>query len=278
MSKAGVIGLGVIGSGVSLCLARAGLLGAVYDVRREAAEGLEGVPAVTASAAELARHCDVVLIAVVSAQQTIDVLSGPDGVLAAARPGLDVVLLATVSIQELDKIRALVESAGVGFVDCGVTGGQAARKNGLVCLVGADPAILARVKPLLDGFAKSVAHMGGPGAGMAAKIARNVVVFGCLRAGYEGAALARAAGVDVQQLTRVIEDSSDGVGGPMMLMGRPGDPMTDPEEHKLREYVLHLMNKDLDAALDLGKSVNVALPLIELTRKTDRVVTGLDLA
>src|SRR3546814_11698864 len=116
--------------------------------------------------------------------------------------------------------------------------------------------------------------MGGPNAGMAAKIARNVVVFGCLRAGYEGAALARAAGVDVQQVVRVIENSSDGVGGPMMLMGRPADPETDPEEAKLREYVRGLMVKDLDAALDLGKAVNVPLPLVALTKRTDRNVTG----
>ncbi len=74
MTKAGVIGLGVIGSGVALCLARAGLLGAVYDVRHEASNGLDGVPAVASSPADVARHCDVVLIAVVDAKQTIDVL------------------------------------------------------------------------------------------------------------------------------------------------------------------------------------------------------------
>ncbi len=276
--KAGVIGMGAIGSGVALCLVRAGLLGAVYDIRPEAAEGLEGVPPVAASPAALASQCDVVLIAVVSAQQTIDVLTGKQGVLASARPGLDVVLVATVSIKDLDAIRKLTDAAGVGLVDCGVTGGQTVRQNGLVCLVGATQDALARVKPVLDGFAKSVAHMGGPGAGMAAKIARNVVVFGCLRAGYEGAALARAAGVDVHQLARVIEDSSEGVGGPMMLMGRPADPLTDPDEARMREYVLHLMNKDLDAALDLGRDVQVALPLVELTRRTDRVTTGLELA
>jgi 3-hydroxyisobutyrate dehydrogenase len=278
MSKAGVIGLGVIGSGVSLCLARAGLLGAVYDIRRDASDGLEGVPAVAVSPAEVARQCDVVIVAVVSADQVVAVLEGPDGVLAAARPGLAIVLVATVAMDDLVRIRALTDVAGVGLVDCGVTGGQLARQNGLVCLVGATPEHLAIVKPVLDGFAKSVAHMGGPGAGMAAKIARNVVVFGCIRAGYEGAALARAAGVDVQQLAQVIEASSDGVGGPMMLMGRPADPFTDPEEAKLREYVCNLMNKDLDAALDLGKSLGVGLPLIELVRRTDRVVTGLELA
>ena len=275
MANAGVIGLGVIGSGVALCLARAGMLAAVYDVRKNAADELEGVPPVISSPRELAEKSDVVIIAVVSAEQTIDVLNGPDGVLAAARPDLNIVLVATVSLEALQKIRALTDAAGVGLIDCGVTGGQAARTNGLVCLVGATPERLAAVKPVLDGFAKSVAHMGGPNAGMAAKIARNVVVYGCLRAGYEGASLARAAGVDVRQLAQVIEDSSDGVGGPMMLMGRPGDPLTNPEEAKLREYVLGLMHKDLDAALDLGKALHVPLPLVELTQATGQETTGL---
>ena len=80
---------------------------------------------------------------------------------------------------------------------------------------GGDEQTLARVRPVLDGFARDVAVMGGPGAGMAAKIARNVIVYGCLRAGYEGAALARAAGVEVSRLARVVEDSADAVGGPM---------------------------------------------------------------
>ncbi|GLR68376.1 6-phosphogluconate dehydrogenase [Acidocella aquatica] len=275
MIKAGVIGLGVIGSGVALCLARAGMLAAVYDVRKNAADELEGVPPVISSPRELAEKSDVVIIAVVSAEQTIDVLNGPDGVLAAARPDLNIVLVATVSLEALQKIRALTDAAGVGLVDCGVTGGQAARTNGLVCLVGATPERLAAVKPVLDGFAKSVAHMGGPNAGMAAKIARNVVVYGCLRAGYEGASLARAAGVDVRQLAQVIEDSSGGVGGPMMLMGRPGDPLTNPDEAKVREYVLGLMHKDLDAALDLGKALHIPLPLVELTQATGRETTGL---
>jgi 3-hydroxyisobutyrate dehydrogenase len=276
MTKAGVIGLGVIGSGVALCLARAGLLGAVYDVRKDASEGLQGVPALAPSAAEVARQCDVVLIAVIDAKQTIDVLSGPGGILSQARPGLDVVLLATVSMTDLARIRALTDAAGVGLVDSGVTGGPKARQNGMVCLVGADAESFERVRPVLQGFAKSVALMGGPGAGMAAKIARNVIVYGCLRAGYEGAMLARAAGVDVRQLTQVIEDSSDGVGGPMMMMGRPKDPATDEDEAKLREATVGLMNKDLDAALELGKTFNVALPLVELTRATDRATMGLE--
>ncbi len=130
MAKAGVIGLGVIGSGVALCLARAGMLAAVYDVRKNAADELEGVPPVISSPRELAEKSDVVIIAVVSAEQTLDVLNGPDGVLAAARPDLNIVLVATVSLEALQKIRALTDAAGVGLVDCGVTGGQAGEESG----------------------------------------------------------------------------------------------------------------------------------------------------
>ena len=117
--------------------------------------------------------------------------------------------------------------------------------------------------------------MGGPGAGMAAKIARNVIVFGCLRAGYEASVLCRNAGVDIRQLAEVIDASSDSVGGPLMLAVRD-DPSSSEQEAAVREYTRGLMVKDLDAAIDLGRSYGIALPLVELTRRTDRTVVGLE--
>jgi 3-hydroxyisobutyrate dehydrogenase len=276
LTTVGVIGLGAIGGGVAICLARSGHLKAVYDIRKDASEKFLGVPAVGASPAEVARQCDVVMIAVIDAKQTRDVLTGPDGVLSQARPGLNVVLLSTVSLEDLKAIRALTNAAGVGLVDSGVTGGINAARNGLVCLVGADDKTFLQVKPALDGFAKAVVHMGGPGAGMAAKIARNVIVYGTLRAGYEGVLLAKAAGIDVRKLVAAVEASAESVGGPLMLLGREADPSTDADERKLRESVCVLLDKDLDAALDLARSVGASLPLAELARKTDRSIMGLE--
>jgi 3-hydroxyisobutyrate dehydrogenase len=231
---------------------------------------------VTGSNAEVGRLADTVLIAVLSADQVIEALSGPDGVLSQARPGMNVVVLSTVSLTDLKRIRAITDAAGVGLIDSGVTGGPKAADNGLICLVGGEDAALAAVMPVLDAFARSVSVMGGPGAGMAAKIARNIVVYGSARAGYEAARLCKAAGIDVHQLTRVIEDSADAVGGPMMMMGRPLDPLTDEGEGKLRHYVLGQLDKDLEAALDLGKTLGVDLPLAQLTRDTGREVVGLE--
>lgn len=135
--------------------------------------------------------------------------------------------------------------------------------------------MLAEVRPVLDGFARSVAPMGGPGAGMAAKIARNVIVYGCLRAGYEAAVLCRGAGVSVADLARVIEQSADAVGGPFMLMARPADPLSDEDEARVRESVRGLMIKDLEAAQELASTLGIALPLVALTLRTDRAVVGL---
>ncbi|WP_404477019.1 NAD(P)-dependent oxidoreductase [Novosphingobium sp. BL-52-GroH] len=274
MGSAGVIGLGQIGAGVAICLARTGQLAAVYDIRPDASDMLEGVPPVVATPAELARQADVIVIAVVNAKQTVDVLSGPDGVLSQARPGMSIVLVATVSIEDLDAIRELTDREGVELIDCGVTGGPKSRENGLVCLVGGSDEAVAKVRPVLDGFAKLVAHMGGPGAGMAAKIARNVIVFGGLRAGYEASVLCRNAGVDVRQLSEVIEASSDSVGGPLMLATRD-DPSSSDQEAAIREYTRGLMVKDLDAAINLARSFGIGLPLVELTRRTDQAVVGL---
>lgn len=274
MTTAGVIGLGMIGSGVALCLARSGHLAAVFDIRPDAAESLDGVPTVAASPAAVAEAADVVIIAVVSAKQTLDVLSGPDGVLAKARPGLKIVLVATVALNDLVEIRKITDAVGVALIDCGVTGGQKARENGLVCLVGGADAEVEAVRPVLEGFAKLVAVMGGPGAGMAAKIARNMIVFGCLRAGYEAAVMCRNTGVDIHRLSDAIDASSEGVGGPLMLMTRP-DPAASEQEAGLREYTRGLMIKDLDAAIAAAADFGFSVPLIELTKATDMAVVGL---
>ena len=274
--RAGVIGLGQIGSGVALCLAREGLLAGVFDVRSDAAEQLEAVPAMAGSPAEVAAACDVVIVSVVDAAQTIDVLSGPEGVLSAVGEGASIVLVATVSLEQLDRIRTLTSAAGVSLIDCGVVGGLAAAQKGLICLVGATDAELARVRPVLDGFARSVEHVGGPGMGMAAKIARNAILHLCLMAGYEGAALARAAGLDVERLARIVDSSADTVVGPLHFMTLP-DPTSTSEETSRRAGLQAVMGKDIDAALELARSHDLSLPALERVRGLLPQVVGFPL-
>ena len=278
MKTGGVIGLGGIGGGVAQCLQRSGQLSAVYDVVAEAAEKIPGGPGVSANPRALAAASDCVLIAVLNGKQTIEVLSGPDGVLAANKAGQTVILLSTISMTDLETSQKLCADAGVTLIDCGVTNGPKSGENGLICLAGGSDADLAAAKPIFDGFAGSVIHMGGPGTGMAAKIARNTTYFGCIRAGYEGAVIARNHGVNLEQLRMALSgdpDAGGGLEGALAMALRP-DPKDDAQETGIRNYFMGLMVKDLEVAIEEAAKFGVRLPMVEMIRENATSTSGLE--
>ena len=202
--RAGVVGLGMIGGGVAVSLATSGHpAAAVYDVRPEAADGLEGVPAPVGSPAAVAKASDVVLVAVNTAQQAHEVLSGDDGLLSGAEPG-------THRGAALDGHRSrrcapcprCATSTRSSLLDAGVTGGTVAAKNGLVTMVGGPDEAVQRALPVLEAFSKNVVHCGPLGAGMATKLARNAITYAMWAAVREATSLAASAGVDPRSSSR----------------------------------------------------------------------------
>jgi len=250
----------------------------MFDVRAEAAANVPGAPPMAANPRAVAQAADCVLIAVLDGPQTISVLSGSEGVLAAGKPGQTVILLSTVAMADLETARRLCEEAGVTLIDCGVTNGPKSGENGLICMAGGSDADLAAAKPIFDGFAQQVIHMGGPGAGMAAKIARNTTYFGCMRAGYEGAVIARNYGVSLEQLTLALSgdpNAGGGLEGALSMVRRP-DPEGDPQETKIREYFQMLMVKDLEVAVAEAARFGARLPLVETILENARSTAGLE--
>ena len=278
MKTGGVIGLGGIGGGVAQCLQRSGQLAAIYDVRAEAAAKVPGAPPMSATPRDLAAASDCVLIAVLNGAQTIAVLSGPDGVLAAKKAGQTVILLSTIAMAELEASQKLCADAGAVLLDCGVTNGPKSAQNGLICMAGGSEADLAKAKPIFNGFAQEVIHMGGPGAGMAAKIARNTTYFGCMRAGYEGAVIARHYGVNLDQLTMALAGDPNAGGGleGALSMARRPDAAGNAQETAIREYFQMLMVKDLEVAIAEAASFGVRLPMIELIKANALSTSGLE--
>lgn len=274
--KAGVIGLGNIGGGVAVLLARAGYLEAVYDKCPEVAEALPELPAISPDLPTVAQACDVIFIAVVNAKQVTDVLTGDRGILAHIKPGAAIVLLATVTLPEVQEFDGLVRSAGAVFIDAGVARGFRAIDKQIVLLVGAKDEELRRVRPVLDAMCKRVAHMGRPGTGMAAKIARNALVLGTWRAGYEGALLAKAAKLDMSEFIRMMDECEDAEYGSLMFERRDADPATDEQERQRRTFAANLIRKDLDAAMEMANEYGLSLPLVKLARDTVNDVVGLD--
>ncbi|MFD5191856.1 NAD(P)-binding domain-containing protein [Streptomyces sp. NPDC058357] len=266
--RAGVVGLGMIGGGVAVSLARSGRVPAVYDIRPDASAYLAGVPDPLESPAQVAEAGDVVMVAVVDADQAREVIGGEKGLLSAAHPGLTIVLLATVALPVVHELAGLCARYGVGFLDCGVTPGDKAAENGMVAIVGGEQATVDAARPVLDDWAKKVVHCGPPGAGMATKIARNVITYGSWRTVAEATALARAAGVDPDRLAEVI-DTADPEGRTLLQLLRMHGPDGILPEAVGRQ-VEPLMTKDLDAARDLAAALAVDVPLVDVVRTRAR--------
>jgi 3-hydroxyisobutyrate dehydrogenase len=113
--------------------------------------------------------------------------------------------------------------------------------------------------------------MGTLGAGISAKLARNLVQYGSWLAAYEAQVLAEAAGIPLSLLAEAIRESDRLIGGASTLMfrdtvrplraDRPADAGLIPP----MAAASRLAHKDLAAAVTLGEAVGVNLPLARLT-------------
>ena len=268
----GVVGLGDIGRGVAGSLQAAGVDLTVCDVRPEATEPFDKV---AATPGELAAHCEVVVIAVVNDEQVRSVVAD---LLTGARAGTTIVIVSTVSTATVAEM-AEVAGPDVAVLDCGVSGGPGAAAEGqLVCMVGGDEAAVDRVRPVLDVLGSLVLHMGPLGAGLSAKLARNLVQYGSWLAAYEAQTLAEAAGISLPLLAQAIRESDKRIGGAATLMFRETARPLDPADRRdvgliaPMQAASQLAHKDLRAALELAGTLGIDLPVASLTDEyCDRV-------
>jgi 3-hydroxyisobutyrate dehydrogenase-like beta-hydroxyacid dehydrogenase len=266
----GVVGLGSIGDGVATNVSRAGLPLVVCDVRTEATDRYKDTAVVAGSAPDLVRQSDLVVVAVVDDAQVRSVLSGPGGGLAVADPSTTVIIVSTISVVCVKAVGSEAAALGVPVLDCGVSGGPGAAASGdLVCMVGGDPDVIERARPVFDAIGSLTVTMGPFGAGLAAKLARNLVQYGSWLAAYEAQVLAEAAGIDLASLAQAIRASDAHIGGASTLMFRSTvAPFTDDDDQGLvgaMRAAAQLAHKDLSAAIELAGSLEVEVPLAAMT-------------
>lgn len=246
--RTGVVGLGAIGGSVVRMLDRRGRQVTAYDVH---ADAITAVPAQPAdSPADIARASDVVVIAVVTADQVRDAMFGPDGIMTAARRGLVVVILSTIDVASVRDIARRAAEHEVHVLDCGVTMGERAAARGLVGFLGGPDDVVARTLPVLESFGERIVHCGPLGAGMTAKIARNVITYGTWTVVDDAVRLAEAGGVDPRALLEAIH-TSDPDGSTSFRWLRMQLDGVDIDEARA-DRVTGLLLKDMAAAVDLA--------------------------
>ncbi len=255
---AGVIGLGAMGSGIAQSLRRAGYQVHVYDVRAEATRefALQGGVA-CASPAELAGACDVIVSVVVNAQQTEQVLYGPDGCAPAMRAGAVFVMCSTVDPNWSVALEQRLANQDVLYIDAPISGGAAkAASAEMTMMTAGTPAAYAKAEPVLNAMAGKVYKLGdSAGAGSKVKIINQLLAGVHIAAAAEAMALGLREGVDPAALYEVITHSA---GNSWMFENRMAHVLAG-------DYTplsaVDIFVKDLGLVLDMARASKFPLPL-----------------
>lgn len=254
----GVIGLGAMGAGMARSLRRTGFAVQVFDVRAEAAQAFaaEGGAAAVSPAA-LAAQCAVVVSVVVNAQQTEEVLFGPQGCAAAMRPGSVFVMCSTVDPNWSAALEGRLAKMGLLYLDAPISGGAARAASGeMTMMTSGVPAAYAKCGAMLDAMAAKVYRLGdAAGVGSKVKIINQLLAGVHIAAAAEAMALGLREGVDAAALYEVITHSA---GNSWMFENRMAHVLAG-------DYAplsaVDIFVKDLGLVLDLARASKFPLPL-----------------
>lgn len=209
MARVGVVGVGNMGLPMAQRLHELGHEVLVRDIdpaREAMAEGC----AIAASPAELARRSELVVVVVVDAAQTDDVLFGSHGVVAAGVGARCVMLCPTIGPADVERYAERLAATGVNTLDAPMSGGPARTRDGTMSLMlGCSGPLFAQWQPLLRQMASRLFHVGPqPGDGARTKLVNNLLAAINLVGAAEVMALAQRLGLDPATTLGVIEQSS----------------------------------------------------------------------
>jgi 3-hydroxyisobutyrate dehydrogenase len=270
--RVGFLGLGEMGGPMASFVIAAGHDVALYDPVPDAvAARLTPDARAASSPADAATGAEVVCVVVRDDEQAIAAVDGDDGVLRGAPPESVVVLHATVAPKTVRQLAQACAAAGVRFVDAGISGGSAGAQAGtLYVMCGGDAGAIEAARPVIETYAGHLVRFGDTGAGMAAKLARNLVHYSVWVSVHDGMALAEAAGLDLRAFEHLVRES----GVPELVRLQlakdttaPIDVAADPERAAWLRKTVELGWKDLDDAFELADEVGVPVDVAVVARR-----------
>ncbi|WP_042265180.1 NAD(P)-dependent oxidoreductase [Paraburkholderia heleia] len=257
--RIGFIGLGMMGAPMVQCLVNAGFGLFIDDADAARADALAAQTGAQRLGKDNAASLDALITMLPNSAIVESVLlgDGADGWASLLTKGAAVIDMSSSEPERSRKLGSVLEERGLAYLDAPVSGGVKKAKEGtLAILVGGNADELARCKPVLEAMGKSILHIGGAGAGHAAKALNNYVSAAGLAATVEALHVAQRFGIEPDVMTDVLNASS----------GR-----SNTSENKVKPFMLsgtfasgfalQLMNKDLKIARALAQSVGYPMTL-----------------
>lgn len=273
MAKLGFIGLGVMGSRMVNRLLDAGHQVTGYNRTKSKAQWLLDAGMQWAdSPRAVAEASDVSLSMVTNTNALKDVAEGPDGLLAGLSVGKIHVDMSTVSPAYSRELAEQVKAKGAAMLDAPVSGSVITLEEGrLSIMVGGDPTIFEKVKPILLDIGPKVTHVGKNGLAVTMKIATNLSLAVQMLAFSEGVLIAEKSGIKRETAVEVLLNSV--IASPMVKYRGPF-VLDMPDE---AWFNVHMMQKDMSLALELGRQLDIPLPTTAVTNEFLTAARGMGL-
>lgn len=252
--RIGFIGLGNMGGRMATCITSTGRDLVGYDPVSSNISAAGAQPVSDAGA--VAESADIILLSLPKSAVVESVMLGETGVVQHLRPGQIVVDLSTSAPASTRMIATAVATTGASYLDAGISGGAAAAEKGqLVLMVGGDEQVLEQARPALDYFAAKIFHVGQSGAGHTTKLINNFLNAVTLSATAEAMVAGKKAGLDLEVLLDVINNSS---GVSFASLNR--FPKIITGDYLKGGLTNSLMMKDVMAYVELTTDLGVASP------------------
>jgi 3-hydroxyisobutyrate dehydrogenase len=260
LKKIGFIGLGLMGTGMSKNILKAGYMVTVWNRTKSKMEPLIELGAKAAeNPKEVAENSDIVICIVTDSPDVEEVLLGENGAIHGAKPGDIFIDMSTISPIATKKIADRLGEKNVKMLDAPVSGGVIGANNGtLSIMVGGNNKVFEECLPLLKTMGKTVTYIGGNGDGQVCKAVNQILVGTAMIGVAEALVFAAKAGVDVEKVHQAV---SGGAAGSWQLTNN-GKRVLEGDMSpgfKIKDYI-----KDLNIIMDTAAVNKMPLPSTSL--------------
>ena len=255
--KAGVIGLGDMGSGLAKNLIAAGFETSGFDLSETRMAQFTEMGGVSrAGAGEVGSHADVVFVMVMNGDQAASVIFDDGGLASTMREGGIIILTATIKPSEARAIGARLEGTGLRMIDSPVSGGFPGAQGGTLTMMAAAPDdLMTAARPVMEAVSRTIHHVGNDaGEGQVMKSCLQSIIGSIFSATFEAAALAAKAGVSGQVVYDVVSTSGAGCGITKTALENIID-----RKFEGTGSGIGTMHKDLTISLDMAEELGVPL-------------------
>jgi 3-hydroxyisobutyrate dehydrogenase-like beta-hydroxyacid dehydrogenase len=180
--------------------------------------------------------------------------------------------MSTMSPAYSRELAGQAREKGAQMLDAPVSGSVITLEQGkLSLMVGGSEEAFQQVLPVLRDIGPKVTHVGANGLGVTLKIATNLSLAVQMLAFSEGVLLAEKSGVSREAAVEVLLHSV--IASPMVIYRGPF-VLQQPDE---AWFNCNMMQKDMQLALELGRSVEVPLPTTAVTNEMLSAARGMGL-